>query len=72
VSNDILSYLNDLIVAVQQIKFLLEALAKFSKRQKKMSQLCKVALEAHFICKSCMLLAKIIIVFDLLKINEDV
>lgn len=37
-----------------------------------MSQLCKAALEAHFICKTCMLLAKIIIVFDLLKINEDV
>lgn len=63
-----------LIVAVQQIKFLLEALAKFSKREKKIyhsfvKRHLKLTL---FAIQSCMLLAKIIIIFDLLKINEDV
>ena len=44
----------------------------FKTAEKNMSQLCKAALEAHFICKTCVLLAKIKIVFDLLKINEHV
>ena len=62
-SNDILST-NQVLVG--------GACKVFKTAEKNMSQLCKAALEAHFICKTCMLLAKIKIVFDLLKINEHV
>ena len=70
---DILSYLNvDCCCSTNQV-LVGSACKVFKTAEKKYTQLCKAALEAHFICKTCMLLAKIIItIFDLLKINEDV
>lgn len=70
--NDILSYLNvDCCCSTNQV-LVGSACKVFKTGEKNISQLCKAALEAHFICNTCMLLAKVIIIFDLLKINEDV